>query len=187
MSGTSAARQNARLPGYAVDSGNKHIGKTFKATKVNNFWTFVFPKDAIASKVELPLDARTTKINLIHSTLSGRIEVFVDNELSYANMLDEAQKRMTPWKVAKKYDLSPILFDAQIHLKGHDVRVTVKNASENQFKVRDQNFCSSNCRRDCFWTLLCSFIVFSFWFGLRFIMSFAADQIQRRSWVFHLC
>ena len=136
MSGTSAARQNARLPGYAVDSGNKHIGKTFKATKVNNFWTFVFPKDAIASKVELPLDARTTKINLIHSTLSGRIEVFVDNELSFANMLDEAQKRMTPWKVAKKYDLSPILFDAQIHLKGHDVRVTVKNASENQFKVQ---------------------------------------------------
>lgn len=123
-------------PAYAVEVGTDYVGKVFKGTKARHHWVFVLPEDAVDKKVELPLDARTTKIDLVHSTMSGRIEVFVNDELSASSMMRNPSDSV--WKLAKRdsHSLSPIIFDAQAAFKGHTVRVTIKNASEQQFQVR---------------------------------------------------
>lgn len=120
-------------PAYSVSTQTEEVGKVFKGTKIRHAWTFVLPEDAVETGVELPLDARTTKLEIVHSTMSGRIEIMLNDELSFASMM----RGESAWKLAKKNDLSPILFDAQLYFKNkHTVRVTIKNASEKQFKVR---------------------------------------------------
>ena len=123
-------------PAYSVSAQTEEVGKVFKGTKVRHVWTVVLPEDAVETGVLLPLDARTTKLELVHSTMSGRIEIILNDELSFASMM----RGDSAWKLAKKSDLSPILFDAQLYFKKHTVRVTIKNASEKQFKVRLHDF-----------------------------------------------
>jgi len=133
IDGTAVSSKMSRKihPAYAVAFGSESIGKTIKTSKVKHHWTFVFPRDAVDQGVNLPLDARTTVVEVVHSTMSGRIEIFVNHELSFGNMM----RSESFWKLAKKHTLSPILFDAQLRMKGHDVRVTIKNASPTEFKV----------------------------------------------------
>ena len=119
-------------PAYSLQVSSAELGKVIKSTKVKHEWVFVFPEDAVDRSVALPLDARTTKIGLIHSTVSSRIEVFVNDELSFASLMEGVE---TPWKVAKRAGNSPIVFDVQRKMRNHDVRVTIKNASEKHFHV----------------------------------------------------
>jgi hypothetical protein len=119
-------------PAFSVASSSHQVGKTLKASKVQLSWKFVLPADAGTVGADVPLDKRTTKIDIRHSVLSGRIDILLNDELSHANM----QRGESNWQIARKNDLSPILFDAQLRYKEHVIRVTVKNASEKEFQAR---------------------------------------------------
>jgi hypothetical protein len=120
-------------PAYTVDVKTKYIGKVIRSSKARHNWLFVFPEDAVDRSVPLPVEERATRIDVVHSTMSGRIEVLVNGQLSASNMLKHTDD--TVWKLAKPDAFSPIVFDAQAKFKGHTIRVTIKTASEKQFKV----------------------------------------------------